>query len=243
MNPYKIIEGKTPKHKDLETWVHDRWMDFFSFVEFFIVIPPEGEEYLACPMNKIKEMEGMLEEPNHTWHEFIWRIGRWADKTTPKEYYSKLNSILLNCLTYLKRNPAAVTNEMRAFITIRHPKIMGWCLEQYEVKEVNGVDVVTRDTETPAGKVDMPSFQKKMMTSMVKLADVYETLVTSINKSDIRTMTATEKFRALQQLGFIFNLSSKKVVNNTFTQVNVNTNDARSLEKLALDYSKKKTND
>ncbi len=241
LNAYKVIEGKMPSYKEMRVWTNQQWMDYFRFAEHYMLTDPDGSEHFDCTMDKIADMENYLQQEDHPFVELIYRVGQWQDDTTEKKYYQKFNAMFLNCLTFLKKHPVSVSEEMRAFITTRHPKKMGWCLQQYEIKTTEQGETVIRDVLIPDGKtVSLPSFQQKMMTSLLKLADTYETILNSLSASDIREMGGPEKIKALKDLGFIFGIANKKISTTNINQFNFNGASApKDVEKMLLDQTHK----
>lgn len=242
MNPYRVIEGKLPSQKELSSWSTDRWIDLIKFAEFFLEETKTAESYKVTD-EKRKQLEDFLLEPNHVWAEFIYRVSCWLDKSTNRQYFYKLNSLIRISFTYLKRHPALVTDEMRQMI-LKHPVRLGWCLGQYKTVEVNGIPMTQRDTQVKDANKNsqtvLPSIQTKIMNSMVELADLYEVLIKSINKKELLSMEVQDKLKSLKDLSFIFPLAQKKVGPNHFTQININSNNVKDLEKAMLDYSEKK---
>ncbi len=241
MNPFKIIEGKYPAYSDLRDWSEDHWMTFLKFMEFFIVSYENSEKW-SINSNNIKEMEAHLEIDNHPFHEFIWRMGQWKDKTTPIKYRFKINGMALHCLTYLKKHPALVSDNMKEIIS-RHPQRMAWCLNQFKVVNTLNGETVRRDVVVQDNmgtkQISMPSIQAKMMTSIVKIADIVEMLGNSISASELKSMDTKDKLNQIAKLmPILTTLGKAKVAPTHFTQINLNGS-TKDIEEQMLNFKKK----
>lgn len=240
MNPYRVVEGKMPSQKEMSGWGHDRWLDFLRFCEFFL----EEDKYKEESYKVTKEKREMLEEMilgTHVWSEFIYRIGLWMDSSTERQFYYKLAAMVRLVLTYLKRHPALVDDEIRKMIE-KHPKRMGWVLRQYKLDDVNGVPSVSRDTRVMDGnkmeQTKLPSLQVKIMNSMIKIADYYEIIANSLSAKEIKRMSVMDKVKALKDLHPMLTSQKNKIGSNHFTQININQNNAKALEESMLSYIK-----
>lgn len=243
LNPYKLIEGKYPPYPELRDWTEEKWLSFISFLDFFI-LSYENTEKWQINTNKIKEMEDFLSVENHPWHEFIWRVAQWKDKTTPQKYRFKINGMAMHSLGYLKKHPALVTDKIREAIE-HHPQRMKWCLNQFKtVETLSGDEVVRRDVvvqdDMGTKQTSLPSIQAKMMTSIVKVADIVELLASSINAKDIKEMDTKDKLNQISKLfPILANIGKAKINTNHFTQINLNGSN-KDLESQMLNYIKKR---
>jgi hypothetical protein len=231
LNAWEFIKDKSLKHTDLNKFSPERWMDLLRFFD----------KFLQNEKDEFEITQEQLDELNKTKkddidYEFIIRVNR----DEPKTFLSKLNSIFLLCGQYLKRHPGVPTEEMRAYITMRHPKKMGWTIAQYEVVPTAAGEIILPNAENPGKPISLPSLNARVMNSLVKVADVYEIIAGSFTPSELKRLEVSEKIKALKDLSFIFAAASKRVQNNTFTQVNLNTTDVREAEKMMLDLVTKK---
>lgn len=241
IHPYKFIEGKAPTQKEYAEWTASKWVYFLRFTEFYISGEGKFEKY-EVSMEKIRSMEDSLKDENHPFNEFIWRVGKWADKTNYVDYYNKFSNHARAGLTYLKKHPGSITVEMKEIME-KHPNRMKWALEQYGVVDSAGGPIVQRDetvTVATGGKMELPSLQARMMTALVKTVDVYEQVAASITTHDIRGMEAKDKISALAKLSFVFQMAQKKIVPNSFTTININGS-SKSMEEAMLAFTKKKS--
>lgn len=242
MNPFKIIEGKYPTYAELADFTELRWMTMLQFFSFFIVSYENSEKWV-CNSNKIEEMEAHLSIENHPFHEFIYRMGQWKGTTTPKKFQFKLNGMAMHTLVWIKKHPAVVSEEMGKLIK-SHPQKMAWCLEQFKVKEtLGGQEIVARDNTVKDGittrQISLPSVQAKVMTSMVKVADMVETLANSISSSQLKGMDIEDKLKHIEKLmPIITQVGKAKMVGNSFTQINLNGS-IDEQEKAMLNYINK----
>ena len=241
LNPYRAVMGKMPTKVELSAWTHDRWMDLIRFALAFIERDGESEVFRITD-EKRKMMDSYLEIPNHPFQEFIWRIDLWLDDSTNRQYYYKLTTLTRLCLTFLKRHPSLIDDEMRKVME-EWPLRLGWALAQYRIQDTRAGEIVVRDNGVMDGhsrkQVEMPSVQAKMMESLLKIADTYELLAGSISPKELAKLNVGEKLKALKDLSFIFGVASRKAQTNHLTQININTKDARSVEEAMLDFVKK----
>ena len=238
MNPYELIAGRQYKHAEYRNLTPERWMLLLRFFELFLVKQPIAEnpnEFIE--EFRVNQIELEKYESNDDYKELFYRNNGGSDSKST----NKMRSFCLNALAFLKKNPGMVTEEMRAFITIRHPKLWGWCLKQYDTVMTPGGEIVVRDETTPQPITNptLPSVQAKMMSSLVKLADIYDTLAGSVSSHDYKSLSAVEKFKALKDLSFIFSTAAKKVTPNSFTQINISTTSIKEAEAAMLDMVNK----
>lgn len=239
--PFRIIEGKHPTQKEMGEWSNDKWLDLLRFGLHFIEASDKRKginEVFKCDKERMESMEAYLTIPNHPYHEFIYRINQWADRDNPRAFYFKFSHFIKQSLTYLKRHPAKISEEMRTMIE-PHQRF-NWCLKQYTVQTLkNGDEIVQRDLQVLDGndKVNtkLPSLQAKMMTSLIEVADLYEQIAKSISRSEVKDMPTSDKIKALNQLSFIFQAATKKMGPNSFTQINIHGS-AKEMEQAMLDY-------
>ncbi len=235
---WEIIKGKAFTYVDYERFDETRWVQLLCFFEYFLKFDGEREVWF-CIEDNILEKEIQSEAPESPLKEFFVRINKPMNSATPDSFRSKLNSLFLNSLTYLKKNPAVVGPQMKEIIE-RHKGKMGWCLAQYTTVETNVGEMVTRDTDTAEKKdANIPSLQKKMLNSLIKLADVYEDISSNIAVGAANKLPLQDKIKILKDLQFIFGAAGKKVMNNSFTVINMNGG-VRDAERAMLDYLSKK---
>lgn len=243
LNPYSIIEGKYPQFTELRDWSEDRWLSYIGFLDFFIKSYENSEKWHMTSDN-IKEMEQYLTINNHPWQEFIWRTGQWKDKTTPKKYMFKVNGMAMHTLGYLKKHPSLVTDKIKEAIE-HHPQRLGWCLKQFKVVEtLGGEEIVRRDVVvdqiSTTKQTSLPSLQAKMMTSIVKVADIVEMLASGISAKDIKGMEVKDRLSQLAKLmPILTTLGKAKLNTNHFTQINLNGS-TKDVESQMLQFIKVK---
>lgn len=241
-NPYRAVMGKMPTQKELSAWSHDRWMDLLRFALLFIEKDDGGEEMYKITNDKRQQLDEYLSIPDHPFQEFIYRIDLWLDDSTNRQYYYKLTTLTRVCLTYLKKHPSLVNENMRLLVN-SYPKRLGWILSQYTNVETRIGEVTQRDSMIQDGNttrpVALPSIQIKLMNSLIVMADMYENIAKSVSEKDVQKMNLGEKLKALKDLSFIFATSTKKQQTNHLTQINISTKDAKGMEEAMLDYVKK----
>jgi mannose/fructose/N-acetylgalactosamine-specific phosphotransferase system component IIB len=215
-------------------------------MDFFIATYENSEKW-NCTSAKIKEMESYLEVDNHPWPEYIYRMNQFTEdkKSSPKKFQWKINGIALHCLTWLKKHPATVSDEMRELLE-SHPQKMAWCLKQFKVKEtLSGDEIVVRDDlvqdQMQTKKISMPSLEAKMMTSTVKIADMLETLAQSITPQQLKGMDIEDKLKHIERLyPMLVGIGKMKPTGNAFTQININGS-TDEMEKQMLNFVSQKS--
>lgn len=250
-NPYKAVVGKFPTQKELSEWSPNRWLDLLNFVASLIGTKMRGnktKETYSVTKEKIQELEGFLLVPNHPWAEYIYRVDRnVSEGYSVVQFYQRAQALATICLSYLKRHPASISDEMKAIIDTR-PERMGWCLKQYFLKDTPQGQVVVRDQMKMEGNypapMSMPSLQKKQMETLVEMVDLHQNLVKSIKKSHLSSdLTTMQKLTVLPKLtDAIAKMASRKGAQNQFTQINIHGG-AREMEETMLEYVKQKNQD
>lgn len=241
--PFKIIESKYPQFSELRDWSEDRWLSYIGFLDFFIKSYEDSEKW-DVTSTKIAEMEEYLKIEHHPWQEFIWRTGQWKNETTPKKYMYKVNGMAMHSLGYLKKHPGLVSEKIKEAIE-RHPHRLGWCLKQFKVtKTLGGEEIVRRDVVvdqiTTTRQTSLPSLQAKMMTSIVKIADIVELLASGISEKDLRKMDIKDKLSQIAKLMPILTTMGKaKMTAGHFTQINLNGS-TKDVESQMLAFIKQK---
>lgn len=242
LNPYKIVIGKFPKYEDLRDWSDEKWLTFISFLDFFIKSYDNSEKW-HCSGDRIAEFEAIA-TPQHQWYEFYNRMNQPKETTTPQKFRIKIHSMAMHCLGYLKKHPALISEGIKTALD-HHPVVLGWALKQYKISEtLAGDPIVRRDTEVfnPGGKsqMNMPSINTKMMTSLVKVADIVEMLASGITASEIKGMETKDKLTQLGKLlPILTTLGKAKSSANHFTQINVSSS-TKDIEKQMLEFVKTK---
>jgi hypothetical protein len=242
-NPYRKIMGKIPTQVEMASWSYDKWMDLLRFALIFIEKSEEtGDEMFKITDEKRKQLDDYLKIPDHPFQEFIYRVDLWLTEATNRQYYYKLTTLTRVCLTYIKKHPSIVDDNMRILLQ-SYPKRLGWVLSQYRVVETRAGELVQRDAMIQDGNatkaIPLPSVQVKLMNSILNISDLYERISQSIDTKDINKMKLDEKIKALKDLSFIFATATKKQSSNHFSQININTKDAKGVEEAMLDFIKK----
>ena len=242
ISPYRIVFGKYPRYEDLRDWSDNKWLTFISFLDFFIKSYDNSEKW-HCSSDRVAEFEAIAIE-GHQWNEFFWRMGQPKETTTPQKFRLKINGMSMHCLGYLKKHPALVSDGIKVAIE-HHPILLGWALKQYKIDEtLGGTPIVRRDVEVtnPGGKnqMSMPSLNAKMMTSLVKVADIVEMLASGITPSELKGMETKDKLNNLAKLlPILTTLGKSKMASNHFTQINLNGS-TKDIEQAMLNYGKSK---
>lgn len=237
-NPYKSVMGKNPTAVELASWSHDRWLDFLQFTAMFIEKEDDKEAFKITD-KKRAVLDDYLQIPSHPFQEFFYRINKWTGEHTNAQFRFRLLALHRDVFTYLKTHPSLISNEMKILMD-SFPQRMGWALEQYKIIQTPHGETMVRDNGTDTqGVVALPSMQVKMMNSLVKMADLYENIIGSIEQKDVQKMLLNEKLKALKDLSFIFSTAAKKQQTNHFSQININTKDVKGVEEGMLEFIKK----
>lgn len=239
MNPYRAVEGTLPRKRDVALWSHDRFMDFFRFVSFFM-----EEDMVKVNQKKRVAVEKMMtDDLNHPWAEFMWRINCFTSNklATDRKFYYRLAATMRLVGGHVKANPALVSDDMKAMVE-KNPRL-NWVIPHFKTVTTKiGAEVVVPDTQETVGFVKghtPPSNPEvSLMESMLKTANLFDMIVSSIKKSDINDMTVKEKVSALSRLSFIWTQSRNMKPNTTvFKQMNVYKASKDDLEKAISDFS------
>lgn len=232
---YEAIAGKHFSYPQYKVFDEEKWLSLFRFFELFLVPikKSDGTDSETIKVNQVK-----LDEQEETeFAEFYYRVNRNDDYKSG----NKLNSLMNNTLIFLKKNPGVVTEQMRAFLTIRHPAL-AWALKQFDSEVTPAGEIVVRNEEglQNATNPTMRSLEARQLTVQIKVTDIMEKVADSISSHDYRSMTGSEKIKALKDLSFTFGFNAKKLSGNSFTQVNINSANVKDLEKIALEAIEKK---
>lgn len=244
-NPYRAVEGTLPRKRDVQLWSHDRLMDFFRFVTYFM----DGDVVRPTGKNRGWLETEMAVHPTHPWAEFMWRINVFTRNRqgTDRKFYYRLSATMRLIGMYVKSNPALMTDEMRGLLG-KNPRL-NWIIPHFKaVKTRLGPEVVVPDTRMTVG------FQKETtkalnpevsyMESMLKAANVFDMIVTSIRKSEIAEMTVKDKVNALSKLSFVFSQARNMKPNSqVFKQINVYKASKEELETAIMDFNTVETNE
>jgi hypothetical protein len=240
MNPWRVVEGKFPTQMELSEWPHDKWMDYLRFLEFFIGEGKNGEMYQVNAL-RVKQVEAFLGINDHPWHEFLYRINVKSSEP-PRAFYGRFQNLAKIGLTFLKRHPGKVSEEMDILMK-KYPKRMGWALSQFIVTDSPHGEIVQRDTKIRAGynteNVKLPSITAKLFEGQLKVADIFVDIANSLTKTELRALETKDKISALSKLAPILAMAGRKTASNHFTQINLNGN-VKDMEAAMLDYVKKK---
>lgn len=240
-NPFKTVEGKAPSKTEMVQWTDHKWIHLLRFIETFIEADPKKGEVFRVNDSKREMLEATLEMPDHPFTEFIWRIGLWRPKNPDKEYSYKLTAFARITLTFLKDNQQIITEEMRQIIE-SHPARMAWCLEAPAAPEdaPSSLDII-QDAQLAVSKY--PSLHAQMVASLTNVINFYDKVSESFTEKDLKKLGVMDRAKILKDLSFIFSAVTKKTAATHFTQINMNTNDPKEMEKSLLDYAKNKYND
>jgi hypothetical protein len=235
---YQPFKGLMFKTKELGHFTSAHWIYFLNFSSLLIGTDSKGDEAFTVTKEKIAQIEEYMKIPQHPYQEFLYRIDRFSDSYTPRDFYVRFQTMVRMLLTYLKRNPSSVSPEMKEIME-QYPERLGWALKQYEVVTLeNGDEVVERNVDTPDGPIKVTSIQEKMQNSLLQIADIMETLSSSFTKTELKSLDVKEKIAALSKLSYIFDVAKKGKVGSV-TQINFNA-PTKDLEKQMLDMVKKR---
>lgn len=245
-SPYRSVFNKGFTKLELSNWNTDSWLNFIKFADLFLTRDTKGEERYLVNKERVELAEKCFDEPNHPWQEYLCRIHQFSFDKPPKAFFLRLKVMIRTCLTYLKVNPSLVNDEMKSILE-KYPKRLGWCLEQYYLRDTGRGVVVQRDTTTVDGGIQttttMPSVEKKQMETLIEMIDLHQQLVRSIKRNDLHQLDVKDKLIALPRLvDAITKMTNRKVSNNSFTQINIHGS-AKEMEAAALDYIKQKNAD
>lgn len=241
MNPWRVVQGKLPTQKELSDWSHANWMDYLRFLEFFIGEGKRGEMFQVNQL-RVKQVEAFESIDNHPWHEFIYRINV-PSSSPPKAFYGRFQNLAKIGLTYLKRHPGKVDEEMEELMK-KYPNRMGWALQQFTVTDTPHGEIVQRDSRVRDGfavrNTPLPSITAKLFEGQLKVADIFVELAKSLTKGELKALETKDKITALSKLAPILAMAGRKTATNHFTQINMHGN-VKDMEAAMIDYVKKKS--
>lgn len=243
-NPYRAVQGTLPRKREVQEWSHDRFTDFLAFVTFFV-----DKDIIKVTKVKRQAVEEYLNIDYHPWQEFLYRINCPLDnpEATDRKFYYRLASMIRLVGGYLKQNPALVTEEMKEGIK-DNPRL-NWIIPHYKVVDTAiGAEVVvpaTLDTTTFVKRTTSPlNAEVTFMETMLKTANLFDMIVSSIKPSEIRSMDIKEKIAALSKLSFIgTNLRQMKPTTQVFKQINIHKANKEDVEKAILDFAQEGNDD
>lgn len=240
---FKSIRGRSYSYPEYEKFPEEKWLSLFRFFEAYLYKKEDGEDAWECSKERLDFIETVAASATSPafYGEFLARIDRPAETTASSAFILKINSLCQNSCAFLKKNPRFITGEMVTILE-NHKKKMGWALDQYKTVSTPAGDIVQRD-DNFGGKtrnIELPSLQAKVYDSMLRLADLYNLILDDIKPEDVKNLALADRLKLLRSLSFVFALSNKKVVNNHFTQINMNKT-AKDQEKAMLEYVNKKS--
>lgn len=241
INPYEIVQGKIPSQNDMASWSERKWLSFLEWFERYLITEGSNER-AKVTLEIMKKMETETRAFSHPWCEFMYRVNVWSYKDAPSAFIWRLNNMVRQCLTFLKRHPATISADMRTIME-RHQRMSKYLL-QYSVMKTEAGEVMQRDNRitSPDGSqqtVKLPSIQAKVASTLMNVADILESLSEGISKKDLKAMSAKDKISAISKLlGPVANLATKKITQNHFTTINLNATSVADAEKKMLEFSK-----
>lgn len=240
---YAAVQGTLPRQWDIARWNEEQFRQFFTLVNYFVVTDKNGQSVFRTPTEKIKEVEDLvLKAPPSFQTELLYRINLFSTQATEnlsRKFYYRLVAIVRTVGNYIRKHPGALSDENRKLI--ENNTRLNWMTRSYVTHrpKIGGAVVVpdTRDTTTFQTKAAMrpEDPQVKLMNSLVTLADIYETLVKSLTKKDLKALDTKDKFTAIKNLAFLFG-NKVKPNSQVFNQVNIYKTGREDLEKSLLEY-------
>lgn len=241
LQPYAAITGTLPSRRELSEWNTRKFLLFLDFCELFMI--RDGDDYkITITEDRLKHAERFLAVPHHAFQEFLWRVNQFSTdvNSTPRKFFYKHAAFMRQVLGYLKLNPAAITDEMRAIIE-PNPRY-NWCLKHTKVQTLrSGAEVVTADTLDNVSyqkqQVQAPNAEKMLVDAIIETTNLYSLIAKSVKKKDIEELKPMEKINALQKLSFVLSTAQKwKPTALVFKQLNVHSAGKDDLEKALLSF-------
>lgn len=237
---FKVLAGKTPTKSELASWEEGRYVIFLRFCEIFIS-DKGGELKLGVTKQKWHEVESFLEDGDHPFNEFLYRINFFSfqPQASEKRFYFKLIRLMQTILGYLKDNPSLITPRLKDIIE-PNPKF-NWCLTTTKVIDTalgpvvvpNKEGIDPRYANTPA------PYEARLIDAMTQATDLISKLAGSITDEDIKKMSSKDKLLAFARLLPVFNLSKTiKPGKTVFKQINIHAADRETLEAGLLAFNK-----
>lgn len=237
----RIIKGELPRKNEIVDWSEAKLMALLRFALHFI----ENDAFSVTGEKRQAAEARVSEEP--FWAEFLMRIDRPVGKFQNKDFQLRLMSLVRVPLTWLKSNPHAVTEEMRALMEPT-PRL-NWALKSFEQKETKiGVPIVAvenRETTDPSrpnrspdsSNLTLPEVQYNR--SILQMTSILMDLTRSIKAADLKKMKVEDK---IKHANAILQTLQKQFANykpnvQVFKQINIHNAGRDDLEKAVLDYA------
>lgn len=243
---YKAVTGSVPTKRDLAGWKEQRFMDFFNFATLFLRYGEDGASRFVTPEKKIREVEQFILERNHPYHEFIFRVGRFAmdPDFTHQKYYYKFAAMVRQVGKYLRENPTVVTKSIQDLIE-NEPRF-NWCLKNVKVITTDiGAEIIAYENSDDVvpmnGHTVQPvTHEQKYAEALMYATDLFHKLSKSISAKDIAKMNPKDKVAALAKMAGVMSLHKNfKPGKSVFNQIVIHNADREVLEDAFLQFGKK----
>ncbi len=248
LNKYKAIQGEFPRQYEISQWTEEKFLLLFGMVLYLIVKSKNDKDTITINDLSWKAAEEKWLDGTHPFEEeMMYRIGHFTtdpDFNARKCFY-KFRGLITNVGNYLKKNPAAVTADMK--VVIESTERLSWITKHYkEIETKIGATTIVPDTTNtidPQERLFTPkpgNPEIRLKEATLELVSVAETLLNSINKKDLKELPVKDKLNMIMKImDTVPGMFKNKTGNTTFQKINIFQAGREDLEKGLLEASEK----
>lgn len=240
---YVAIERQSLKYSDLEKWDSQRFVQAFKFLDCFykpVVVKKKTEWKLQVENDIIIALEYRVKEnAEDEFIEFIYRIGEWSEPYNPhlsRQFNIRLSVMVGVIRKYITKFPHVLTNVVKEYIDGK-PQY-AWAFEErgkIEDKTDVAGELLTIDLTKD---ISVATAQRMMIEAMVRVANIYNALASSIKMEDLQKLPIKDKIDAIKKLSYVHEATkgfkpTKLVINN----INPKSAGKEELEHAALNFA------
>lgn len=252
LNNHKLrfVRMKPLLKRDIVDWSEAKILSFIQFADFFVDKTKDPHTF-TCVDIGIKAALSRAEDDEH-WAEFMARIYQ-EDKTTTKEFKYRIMAMVRVVMAWLKTNPYAITDQMKAIM--ENNQRLAWGLNSFktvttdigaEVTEMDNTDVTDPSrTNADPHLTTIQSPEVMLGQAMTNMASILNRLTRGISNKEISSLDAKEKIKLAASLAPVLTkaMTNHKPNIKMFKQIVINKAGKDDLEKAFLDYTESQSDD
>ena len=248
LNKYQAIQGEIPRQYDISNWTEKQFLLLFGMVKYLIVTSKTGKDTITINNVSWHAAEEKYLDGQHPFEEeMMYRIGHFTSDPAfhGRKCFFKFRTLITMVGNYLKKNPAAITEDMA--VVINSTERLSWITKHYkEIQTKIGGTAVVPDTRntTDASEI-LPTaapknLEVRFLEAKLTLINTLEIMLGSINKKDLKDLPTKDKLTlGLKILDELQNASKSKNISTTFNKINVYQSGREDLERGLLEASEK----
>lgn len=239
----RAIKGELPRKNEIAHWDQEKLQAFISFSSFFI----DGDKFVITGERR-KDAELRMHEEAF-WMEFMVRIDCPFGKGegSNQSFRMRFMAMLRTVLAWLKSNPHAISEEMRAIM--QKSERMNWALDPFKEKTTKiGASIISvdnRETTEPGlanqnpGATNLTLPERQFNQALLQMTSLLVDLTRGISRSDLKKMSPGERIKVATGLAQTLQKSfaTYKPNSMTFKKIVINNAGRDDLEAALLDYS------